>query len=56
MVMARENNNLLDNFGSQKDEKLALEELNIKKDYINLVSKSLNIGICDKNMGSRYTF
>lgn len=45
----KENNNVLENFGFYKNKKSTLEEQNIKEDYRNLVSKSLDIKLCIKN-------
>lgn len=42
--MLRENDNALENFWLHEDEESILEEQNIKRDYRDLVSKSLNTG------------
>ena len=44
MPMAGKNNNLLNDFGSHKDEKPALEGADIEEDNIDLASKSLDTG------------
>lgn len=44
----KENDNLLNNFEPYINKKSALERLNIEKDNINLIYKSLNTRICAK--------
>ena len=52
MLIVGEDNNLLDNFGSYKDERPVLD---IKEDNINLTSKSLDIRSCIRNILLKYT-
>lgn len=50
MLIVREDDNLSDNFRSHKDQKPALKELDIEKNNIDLVSKSLDTESLAKDM------
>lgn len=54
--MPKEDNNAIENFGSQEDEKSILEEQKIEKDHKNLIGKSLNTESHAKNGLLRRTF
>lgn len=56
MQMLRKNNYELKNFKLHKDENYILKEQNIKKNYKNLVNKSLNIRSYARDGFLKYTF
>lgn len=43
MLIQEENNNILENFMSYKNDKSLLKEKNIEKDHRNLLGKSFNL-------------
>lgn len=55
MPMARKNNNWSDNFGPHEDKKSALEKSDINENDIYLVSESLDIESCTRDMLSGRT-
>lgn len=50
MSIVGEDNHLFDNFRSDKDEKPTIKGLDIEEEDINLVSKSLNIESCIRDI------
>lgn len=55
MLIPKENNNILDNFGPYKDKKLALKKYIIKKNNINLIGKSLDNKSYTRDILLKYT-
>ena len=56
MAIPKKSNNLSNNFESHMDKKSLLKQLNIEKNDINSINKSLNISNYAKNMLSEYIF
>lgn len=54
--MLEKKNNALENFRSYEDEKSILEKQNLKKDYKDLINKSLNTISNAKDSLSKHTF